>query len=90
MFLRGTAAEYETWHTAAKLAEGIPFPSRRNGEIDESSPWTTMVVAAIPHPGGGDDCIWEHGTHDRGGKTSLTKDDLKSAFPVLVDRDPRS
>lgn len=37
---------FESWHDAAKLALGIPYPGRNaaTGEIDENAQWTTAYT----------------------------------------------
>ena len=61
MYVTGTMQDFETWHTIAKIAEGIPPEGRVgfvNGKPAPQNQRTIAVSDPVKHPGK-DEYAWE-------------------------------
>jgi len=66
MYHRGTLAQFNTWHIAAKTAYGIPedgIIGFVDGKPAPENQRTTSYSIAIQNPAGGDDYIWNYGSY---------------------------
>ena len=79
MYHRGTLQHFNTWHTAAKLAYGIPAQGligNVNGQPAPSNERTTAYVDAIQNPNKSNDYIWPYGAYPDGLKVQLSQYDV--------------
>lgn len=81
---RGTLAQFDTWHTAAKTSAGITPEGKVgfvNGVPAPDKQRTIAYSEAIAHPSNVDDYIWPYSDYQDG--TVLTADAVKTAgwFP---------
>ena len=86
---RGTFAEFNTWHNAAMLAEGITEEGRVgfiNGIPAPDSQRTTAYSESYLHPTNEDDYVWTYGSHIDVEKTSSSQSEVEALgwFPAEV------
>lgn len=75
---RGTLAEFNTWHDATKLAEGLPKVGSVNGTPAPGNQQTVAYSDAIAHPTNPDDYIWQDGKYPIEGKTMLSQSEVET------------
>jgi hypothetical protein len=78
---RGTWTEFNSWHEAAKLAEGIPPEGKIgfvNGVPAPDNQRTTEYSSAIAHPVNEDYYIWLFGAYPMQGKDVLSDEDVRA------------
>lgn len=86
IYYRGTLSEFNTWHEAVKIAEGMPRVGYINGQPAPQNQQTVAYSESIQHPDGGDDYIWSDGKYPIEGKTPLSKEEAKAFgwFPEVL------
>ena len=81
MYQRGTLAEFNIWHTAAKTSAGILSGGTIgmvNGVSAPDNQRTMSYSKAEPHPVNVDDYIWFYGNYPGDGDTILTENQVVS------------
>ena len=78
MYNRGTLSEFNTWHNAAMIAEGLPKIGFVNGHAAPQNQETIAYSEAIQNPDKSDDYIWMYGAYPAGGKAQLTQADINN------------
>ena len=79
---RGILTEFNTWHDAAKLAEGIPVEGKINsaaGILMPNNQRTTACSNAISHPSNIDDYIWDYWKYIDLGEDSFSLTEVQAA-----------
>lgn len=89
---RGTLAEFDTWHEAAKTSEGIPSEGKIGfikGVPMPDNQRTTAYSKAKAHPINADDYVWRYSDYPDGGKDNLSKEDVQTAgwFAISLPED---
>lgn len=66
MYHRGTLAQFNTWHQAAMIKEGIPAGGKigyANGVLSPNTQRTTAYSGAQANPNVADDYVWLYGAY---------------------------
>ncbi len=82
MYHRGTLAEFDTWHTAAKISDGIPDEGKIGyvkGVLAPLNQRTMAYSVPVEHPVNADDCIWCYGKYPDTEKTVLSQEAATTA-----------
>lgn len=90
-YYRGTLAEFNTWHDAAMVSEGIILPDGKIGYVKgvpaPDNQRTIAYSSTILHPANADDYIWFYGDYPDDNKTPMSEDDVIAAgwFPEVEE-----
>ena len=79
---RGTQAEFNIWHNAAKIATGIPAEGKiglNRGKPAPNKQRTMAYSDAVLHPSNVDDYIWLHNGQADSEKTDLSFAEIQTA-----------
>ncbi len=81
MYHKGTLSDFNKWHEAVKVDEGIPPDGRIgfvNGKPAPNNQRTMHYSMPVKHPRDTDSYVWLHGDHADRKKTKLTKEKAKT------------
>lgn len=80
MFHKGTLDEFNAWHDAAKIAEGIPVEGKvgfNGGSLAPNNQRTYSVSSSLKHPTN-NDYIWVYANHKNNAMISYTLDEVQT------------
>lgn len=73
---RGTLSEFNIWHEAVKIKEGLPKIGYVNGQPAPHNQGTTGYSQALQNPNKSDDYVWIFGAYPIKGKQDLSQADV--------------